>query len=203
VGKRHKQSSRCIGCRLHPEACICATVPSLTLETWLVLVVHRREFKKTTNTGVLGLRALTRSALAVWGDADAPFDAPPVLAEPERRALVLTPSDDAVVLTPEWRAAHPGPYTLVVPDGTWRQAMKMPRRVPELADLTRVKLAPGPSTRSQLREETHPWGLATFEAIARALGVLEGDAVQVELEALFERYVAATLKTRGRTPLPA
>ena len=180
---------------------MCAAIPSLSLESRLALVVHRREFKKTTNTGVLALRALPGSELALWGDQDAAFELAS-LAQPGRRAVVLTPSEDAEVLTAAWRDAHPGPVTLVVPDGTWRQAMKMPRRIPALAALPRVKLALGPATRYQLREETHPWGLATFEAIARALGVLEGPAVQVALEALFERYVAATLGTRGRTPAP-
>jgi hypothetical protein len=42
-----------------------------------------------------------------------------------------------------------------------------------------------------------PGGLATLEAIARALGVLESSAVQQQLEALFERMVAATLSTRA------
>jgi hypothetical protein len=39
--------------------------------------------------------------------------------------------------------------------------------------------------------------LATFEAIARALGYLESDAVRLELEALFERMVTATYQNRG------
>ena len=201
LGTRHKRSSRCIGCRLHPAVCICDTIPSFDLKTRVLLVMHRREFMKTTNTGVLALRALTNGGLVLWGERHTPFAAPE-LAAPDCRALVLTPTEDAVELNAAWRQEHPGPYTLVVPDGTWRQALKMVRRVPELADRPRVTLPTGTPTRYQLRDETHAGGLATFEAIARALGVLEGEAVQAELEALFERYVGATLRTRGRIPRP-
>lgn len=197
MGKRAKLSSRCFVCRMHTESCICADLPSLTLATRVVLVMHRREYKKTTNTGVLALRTLPNSALAIWGEPTEPPD-PALFADGERRALVLTPSDDAATLTPALAAADPRPVTLVVPDGTWRQANKMPRRVPALADLPRVRLAPGPPTRYRLREETHPWGLATFEAIARALGVLEGLDTQRALEDAFDRMVEATLDTRGR-----
>ena len=178
--------------------CICEHIPSLPLATGVFLVVHHREFKKTTNTGVLALRALPNSALGVWGDDEVPFDAAP-LADPDRHALVLTPSDDALVLDAALAATLPRPLCLVVPDGSWRQALKMPRRVPALMGLPRVKLPPGPETRYRLREEVRDYGLATFEAIARALGCLEGAAAQATLEALFERYVAATLYTRGRT----
>jgi len=42
------------------------------------------------------------------------------------------------------------------------------------------------------------WGLATFEAIARAIGVLESADAQARLEAAFARVVAITLASRGR-----
>jgi hypothetical protein len=48
-----------------------------------------------------------------------------------------------------------------------------------------------------VRRETGPSGLATFEAIARALGYLESNAVRLELEGLFERMVTITFQNRG------
>lgn len=177
--------------------CVCEHIPSIALETRLVLVLHRREFKKTTNTGVLAARALTNSDIAIWGDSDAPL-ADDALLPPGHHGVVLTPSEDAIPLDAAAALALPRPVALVVPDGTWRQALKMPRRIPALAALPRVTLPAGPLTRYHLREETHAHGLATFEAIARALGALEGPEVQARLEALFDRYVDATLRTRGR-----
>lgn len=143
------------------------------------------------------MRALPNSDVAIWGDRAAPLDDGALIPD-GHHGVVLTPSDDAVPLTEAFAATLPRPVALVVPDGTWRQALKMPRRIPALAPLPRVTLPPGPPSRYFLREETHDHGLATFEAIARALGAIEGAAVREQLETLFERYVGATLSTRGR-----
>ena len=64
--------------------------------------------------------------------------------------------------------------------------------------LQRVVLPKLGKTRYRLREEHHEDGLATYEAIARALGILEGLELQTALEGLFEAMVEATLATRGR-----
>ena len=44
-----------------------------------------------------------------------------------------------------------------------------------------------------LRNETNEIGLATFEAVARAFGILEGKAVQEHLESQFKMYVQTQL----------
>ena len=41
--------------------------------------------------------------------------------------------------------------------------------------------------------------VCTYEAIARALGVIEGRDVQERLEIFFRKKVDLTLRTRGRT----
>jgi DTW domain-containing protein YfiP len=51
-----------------------------------------------------------------------------------------------------------------------------------------------------LRRHTDPRFLATFEAIARALGVLESAAVQARLEHVFHLMVERTLASRGQRP---
>ena len=64
--------------------------------------------------------------------------------------------------------------------------------------LPRLALPPGPPSVYQLRVEPFEHGLATFEAIARALGILEGRDVQAALEKAFRLMVQRTLITRGR-----
>ena len=46
-------------------------------------------------------------------------------------------------------------------------------------------------------------GLAAFEAIARVLGVVEGEAVQARLEAWFEAMVERMLAQRPPGPPPS
>jgi DTW domain-containing protein YfiP len=87
---------------------------------------------------------------------------------------------------------------LVVPDGSWRQARKAVGREPGLQGLRRVKLpAGGPPSEYRLRVEPNEHSVCTFEAIARALGVLEGRETQDQLEALFRVSVGRTLWSRG------
>jgi DTW domain-containing protein YfiP len=85
----------------------------------------------------------------------------------------------------------------LVPDGSWRQASRISKRIGAVARAQPVTLPPGPTTRWGLRRENHPGGLATFEAIARALGYLESEAVRLQLESSFERMVTATYQNRG------
>ena len=89
------------------------------------------------------------------------------------------------------------PITLIVPDGTWRQASKVRQRMPGLADVPCVSLPPDAPTSYRLRAEFHEGRLATLEAIARALGILEGAHVRTALEELFGIMVERTLWMRG------
>jgi tRNA-uridine aminocarboxypropyltransferase len=182
---------------MHCTSCVCAELPRLELRTRVVLVMHHREVSKTTATGPLALLALEGSQLFVHGELGAPLD---LSAEhvPGRRVLLLFPREDAQPLTLELLARDRRPVTLIVPDGNWRQASRASRRIPGLAQAECVTLVAGPPTRYRLRHEPKAGGLATFEAIARALGVLESGAVQQQLEAFFERVVAATLSTRAQ-----
>lgn len=191
---RHDHTApRCLTCGVLATVCVCKDVAPLDLETELCVVIHSAEVRKTTNTGIVATRCVRRSTVLVHGRIHEPL-APPDLAA-GRRGLVLFPSPAAVPLT---RAhASEGPVSLFVPDGNWGQATRMARRLPWFADFQHVTLPHGPPSRYRLRTETRTHGLATMEAIARALGILEGQAAQRELERVFDLLVERTLFARG------
>jgi DTW domain-containing protein len=110
--------------------------------------------------------------------------------------LFLFPQPTAVPLTAF--AAPDRPVTLVVPDGTWHQASKMRHRVPGLAEVPCVSLPDGAPSAYRLRTALHSGGLATMEAIGRALGILEGPDVERALGLVFRTMVERTLWSRGR-----
>lgn len=194
MSKRKKYWLRCERCKMRRELCLCADIPSLTLATKLVLIAARRELQVPTNTGRLAAQALTNSVMLTRGDRDEPCDLAPHLPT-DGRVLLLYPAEDSIELTPAMRDG--GPYTLVVPDGNWRQTSKMRRREPLLTHVQTVTLSAGDPSAYHVRRETKAQGLATIEAIARALGVLEGDAVRVSLEAVFALMVERTMASRG------
>jgi DTW domain-containing protein YfiP len=171
---------------------MCADLPRLRTRAEVVLVIHHIEDRKSTNTGRLALACLASGRVVVRGDRSA---APSALVPEGTEPLVLFPHDDAEPLTP--RAPDAPPVTLVVPDGSWRQAWKVRGRTPELAGARAVTLPPGPPSRYRLRAEAHPNALSTVEAVARALGILEGPDVQASLERAFDAFVERTLWVRG------
>lgn len=168
----------------------------LALETRVVLIMHYKELPKTTATGPLALAALENSELHVHGRRGQPVELDH-LHDEQRRVLVLFPQAGASPLSEAFRNEDPRSVTLVVPDGSWRQASRISKRIGAVARAHPVTLPPGQTTRWGVRRETHPAGLATFEAIARALGYLESDAVRLEMESSFERMVTATYQNRG------
>ena len=196
MGIRSKRSRRCEQCRLHIQHCICRLIPRLDLATRLILVMHHREWVKPTATGPLALSVLPNSELRIQGDRTKLLDFRD-LDTPDRRTLLLYPGEEAEVLSPAFLSADPRPVNLVVPDGNWRQAARMGKRLPGLEHAAMVRLPHGGATEWGVRQETHPEGLATFEAITRALGIIESAAVQQSMEELFRLMVAKTMAMRG------
>ncbi len=180
---------------MHTTLCICALLPALAPRTRLALLVHHREVTKPTNTGQLAARCLARSSVTVIGARDQVTVLPVV--EPHEQALLLYPADDAVSISAYANSERP--VVLFVPDGSWRQAHKMRRRQPALATLPCVTLPEQATTEYRLRSEPHEGGLATLEAIARALRILEEDAaLETALLDVFKVMVDRTLWLRGQ-----
>ncbi len=166
----------------------------------MVVVSHWVELRKPSNTARLVPLTLEHGEIRSRGQRGAAPILPDEVVRPGRVGLLLFPSEDARVLAASDASPEGPPVTLVVPDGTWPQARKAARREPALAGLPRVCIPDGAPSRYRLRRHINPRFLATFESIARALGILEGPAVQAELERVFDLMVERVLGTRGRLP---
>jgi DTW domain-containing protein len=193
MSRRANAALRCPRCSMHGSLCICLLMPRLATRTRLVLVIHRYEHRKTTNTGRLATECLVGSRVLVRGHEARPEDS--LDLHPGTRPLLLFPHKGALDL--RRLAGSSESITLIVPDGTWRQASKIRQRVRGLDAVPCVTLPPGPPSRYRLRFEAHDGGLATIEAIARAFGILEGRHVEEALLTVFDAMVERTLWARG------
>ncbi|MES1206643.1 MAG: tRNA-uridine aminocarboxypropyltransferase [Pseudomonadota bacterium] len=197
MSRRDNADARCPRCRVHASLCICPLIPRIDTRTRLVLITHRREDRKPTNTGRLAAACLPNSEVIVRGHESSPRA--PFVWDASTQPLFLFPHAAAVPIARF--AASERPVTLIVPDGTWRQAAKVRNRVAGLRDVPCVSIEPegGATTAYRLRNETRAEGMATMEAIARALGVLEagGASVRGALEKVFDAMVERTLWSRG------
>jgi DTW domain-containing protein YfiP len=86
---------------------------------------------------------------------------------------------------------------LIVPDGSWPQVRRAVRREPALARLPRVSLPPGPPPLHRLRDHPDATYLATFEAVTRALEVLEAPGTCAPLWAAWDAFAGAVLRARA------
>lgn len=172
--------------------CICDQLLPLMTRTKLVVWMHAQEVVKPTNTGRLACQCLQNSELRLFGQKDG-ADARPLYA-PNTTPALLFPSANARCLD---TLRDGPPVTLIVPDGTWRQAMRLRRRIAVQGPIPFVRLPEGPSSQYRLRTGQKPEHLSTLEAIARALGILEGREVQAHLERVQTIFTERVLWLRG------
>jgi DTW domain-containing protein YfiP len=190
----------CLRC-LRPESfCVCADLPVAPSRSRVVILQHPREARLAICSAWLTRLALENAEI----HRGVRFGEDPRIREIAATpgAAVLFPGEGAAPLS--GRAGDPPPF-LVVVDGTWHQAEKMLRLNPALAGLPRLSLSPaGPSGYGDLRREPAEGLLPTIEAVALALGVLEGDAARYEpMVIAFRRSVALQLDcARGERRRP-
>ncbi|MCC6558002.1 MAG: DTW domain-containing protein [Polyangiaceae bacterium] len=189
-GARTRRIARCAGCWLHVGCCVCAELPRVRVAPRVIVVMHHFEARRSSNTGRLAARVLGADVL-LRGLRD-PAPRPPL---PGGRRLVLFPAPSARVLTPEH--ADRGPVVLVVPDGNWKQASPTASRDEAASGAEIVALPPGPPSRYRLRRRPSEAALCTYEAIARALAILEAPAVEREMMRGLDLFVERTLALRG------
>lgn len=194
-GKRKTQDP-CPVCFLHRERCLCDLIPRLQTRTKLSLVIHAKELKRTTNTGTLAAKALLNSEVLVRGRIGESLDLSSTL-NPEYRSVLFYPSEEALELNEDFVRQSSLPIHLIVPDGNWRQASKVHYRHPEINHLPRVMIKTPNTATQHLRAETTPEGMATLQAIAHALGVIEGVQIRDELLRLYQLKLERTLQGRG------
>ncbi len=200
---RNHSPDRCDRCQIFRPLCICALAPRLASRTRVVVLMHFRELSLTTNTARLAELALTHCEVRVRGIQNAPVDALDLRNDSGLLPLLLYPSEESVELGPshQARADREGKkIVLIVPDGNWRQGAKAAKRTPGLEDVETVRLPPGPPSEYRLRTAPRPECVSTFEAIARALGVLEGEEMQERLLEYFRIKIDRMLWARGLMP---
>lgn len=188
--------NQCPICAASRTQCLCDVVPRIELKTRICLVIHRRELTRSSNTGLLALRALVNSEMRIRGGGRDALDLTDLLT-PRYRTFLFYPSDDAVELDQALVAQERTPIQLIVPDGSWRQARKIHSRQHELKDVARVKIGTPNNPAFQLRAQSRPEGMATLQAIAHGLGVIEGDGVGAQLMNLYHAKIERTLMARG------
>lgn len=189
----------CARCLRPTSVCVCSRLPALAPRTRVLIVQHPKERRVAIGTAAMAARCLAGASVVVGTRVDDHPKVAEALGDPSRPPVLLWPGPDAQDLA---TAPPAGPVTLVVVDGTWSTAKGLLRGNPRLAALRKVRLAPASPSEYRIRREPRAECLSTLEAIATALGVLEGDpAPYREMLVPFRAMVDAQLhhqRTAGR-----
>lgn len=182
-------SGHCPRCVLKTEICVCHVLPRIEARTEIVLIQHVTEQLSTSNTGRFAALSLAKSRVLAYGGGE-PFDATWLCAP---GSALLYSSGPAAA-----RELTFVPERLIVLDGSFRQARRMYKRVPELRQLPELALPAPRVTPTRLRRPTQPQGMSTIEAIAAALSTLEGPELSAPLWALHAELISRADWIRGR-----
>ncbi len=193
---KESKMKRCERCQLHIHLCACDLMPSLDTRTRVVVLLHSQELKKPSNTGQLASRVLKNSEVRIRGAIDRiplPLEE---LFDEEYDTALLALTEHSVDLA-NYRPQKP--VRLLVPDGTWAQASRLSSKLQKkFPHLKTVKLKADVPSIYRLRTEHDPNGMATYEAIARALGELENKSVRQQMDHFFRIFSDRMLYSRGK-----
>lgn len=192
MSSESKPRQRCVDCTRPLAHCLCHLIPSLPSRTRVLVIQHPDEAKHALNTARFVALGLQNAQLVIAETVD---NLAQYLQLPGYRPCVLFPG--AEVQTLRAYTAEQKPLLLVVPDGTWRKARKILYANPLLAELPRVTLAPGLSSRYRLRKAPSAEALATVEAVTAALHTLEPDTDFHPLLRPFEALIEGQIQAMG------
>jgi len=170
----------CPRCHAPRALCYCALLPILDTGTTVSIIVHRSEICRATATATTAHLCLPNSRIFPYGRAEESFDIEALRSVPGS-ALYLFPEPHAETLDAALIASLAQPIHLIVPDGSWAQARRIRRRVPALRAMRVAQLPPQGISRYQLRNAREEHQLCTLEAIAAALGIIEGQEIRQSL----------------------
>lgn len=193
----------CKRCILRQAICICAEIPTVKTRAQVLIVRHATEARLTSNSGRLAHLALPNSMLLShgdWGLAISGDHAGQIRSSRVDGAALR--GEGAVLLYGSGRAPTATPLVfqprrLIVLDGSYRQARRMYKRFEALRNMPELSLSGPIRTVERLRKAPAAGGMATLEAIAHALDLLEGEEAGAPLHTLYAEFVRRTRLQRG------
>jgi DTW domain-containing protein YfiP len=199
-------AARCPRCSLPPRWCTCDMLPPVKTQLMVQVLIHRLEQCRPSSTGNLVGRAVAGTLCHVFqrGNRFFPETGYPADAlEAGRDLWVLHPSGDPL---PESAATDASalqpPATVLLLDGSWRQAGEMLASMHGRGRCVRLPdAATSEPSRYWLRNQARPDQLCTAEALMGVLTAVGEHEAARRLRLHFELHVYATLRVRGHREL--
>lgn len=200
---RGKSVVRCEYCQLAAFACICSWRPELEAHSEFVLLMHRDEVFKPTNTGRLIADILPQQThVFCWSRTEPAQELVDLLSDPQRRCVIVFPTDAneagakpraLVTELPSDEKIN----TFILLDGTWKQSGRMFHLSRWLEAIPCVVL-PDVLVRGYVVRKSHQEHyVSTAEAAGLCLAMAGEQRVANALQDYFQLFNAHYLATRG------
>jgi DTW domain-containing protein YfiP len=198
---RGKLLKRCQQCQLAEYLCACEWRVTRESALDFVILFHRNEILKPTNTGRLIAQVFPQSTFCFcWSRTEPEQALLDILQDPNRACMVLYPEE----LTSSLRQVYTEipkfnnkKITLIVLDGTWKQARRMMTLSSYLNKIPALHLNFTEQGEYGLRKALIEGQLATAEAVAATVcqfgEQLNGQVLQDSFDIFNQRYAASRL----------
>ena len=191
---------RCPDCQMGEFACMCEWRPEAESAVDFVLLMHRKELFKPTNTGRLIVDVFPGTQVFLWNRLEAPQGLKEILEDPDRNCFVVFPADGAVNSTRQVTRNLPArgkKTTLILLDGTWKQCSRMVGLSRWLDPIPCLSL-PETLVRSYaVRDSGKSHRFSTVEAAMSCLLLAGEDQPALVLQHYFTIFNQHYLATRG------
>jgi DTW domain-containing protein YfiP len=187
--------TNCYRCFKPEVACICDSIEQVLNRTGIIILQHPRERFHPIGTARIARLALAKVRVepcAPWSDGSV------IQSKLPPQTALLYPAPGARNLATLSVAERP--RHLVLLDGTWFHAKKMYDAHGWLQTLPHVSLTPSEPSRYRLRREPKQSYVATIEAVACALRLLEPETAG--LDGLLRTFTAMIDRQAVWAPLP-
>lgn len=203
---RGKSVIRCKECSLATYACICPWRPTFESRSEFILLMHRDEVLKPTNTGRLIADLLpAHTHVFCWNRTQPDPALLALLGDPRRRCLIVFPEEanEAAAKSRELVNALPGDNeinTFILLDGTWKQSGRMFHLSRWLDNFPCVVLPEADGRGYAVRKSHQDNYLSTAEAAALCLQLANEQMIAETLRDYFQLFNLHYLATRACVP---
>ena len=203
---RGKSVIRCERCQLAAYACICQWCPDLTSRCEFVLLMHRVEIFKPTNTGRLIADVLpTQTHAFCWSRTQPEQALLDLLQDSNRQCFIVFPADTPEALAKPREVFTQIPVnekikTFILLDGTWKQSSRMFHLSRWLEGVPCISLPEGGLRGYAVRKSHQADYLSTAEAAALCLQMMDEHNNSDILLNYFQLFNEHYLATRGCYP---
>ncbi|WP_133012130.1 tRNA-uridine aminocarboxypropyltransferase [Marinomonas flavescens] len=203
---RGSKANRCPSCLMATFACFCTERKTAHASINFILLFHRDEIHKPTNSGRLIADCYPADTLAFLWDRTQPDDALKALLEERKGACTLLyPHTETAKRQKRHVRTLPLPnvesntkHTFIILDGTWKQASKMFHQSEWLKDIPHFEINSQAQRSFLVRHSGHDMQFATAEVIALLLDNLGYEAQSRDLLHYYQVFNQKCLASRKR-----